>query len=195
MSRVENLATALADEFDFILKERMAGMPILNEKLGVEVVEFQEYKRRPFGVLVTPWLMNLVMFPAEDEDWFGMNTGETAYYEFPAGERVFQVNEFEGVGRIQTHSLYSPMYRFVNQDHARAAARKCLLDLMREADPDEHLDERRLKQFIEDGKMPEDESETSQSGDALEGDEDLPPKRAPKIGKRDFLRGNFRGKS
>lgn len=195
MSRVETLAEELVEAFTFILNERMAGIPILNKKLQVEAVEFQDYEGRPFGVIITPWLMNLVMFPAEGENWSGMNTGETAYYEFPAGERVFQINEFEGVGQIQTHSLYSPMSRFVNQDHARAAARKCLVDLMTDLDPEEHLDERRLKQFIEDGKMPSEPDSPDKDRAPVDEDGAQASKPVPEIAKRDFLRGNFGGKS
>jgi len=196
MSRVEHLASSLSAAFTRILHERMAGIPILNDRLEVEAVEFQLYEGRPFGVIITPWLMNLVMFPAEDEDWSAMKTGDVAAYEFPAGRREFQLNEIEGAGAVQSCSLVSPMSRFVNQDHARAAARHALAELMQAPDPEAHLDEQRLKQFIEEGSLPEDGAGAPETAEtAPEGENPPAPGQAPQIARSDFLRGNFSGRS
>lgn len=201
MSRVETLTSELEQAFGFILRERMDGIPILNSKLDVEAVDFCEREGRPFGVLVTPWLMNLVLLPGEGEDWSQMKTGESVTHDFPAGPRAFQANEIEGFGVVQTFALYSPMFRFVNQDHARAAARHSLKELMCAPDPETHLDEERLKQFIEEGKMPLADAAGDGGGGAETGAEnttEIPhtataAKPAPQIARSDLLRGRFGG--
>lgn len=195
MNRVETLAGELAAAFERILNERMAGIPILNERLRVEAVDFQRYEGRPFGVIITPWLMNLVMLPAEDDDWSQMKTGDVQTYQFISGPREFQVNDIEDAGIVHSHSLYSPMFRFVNQDHARAAARHCLAELMTEPDSEQHLDEERLKQFIEGGELPPDETGLTGEGDARAEAGEAAPKPAVKLARSDLLRGNFSGKS
>ena len=53
----------LAAAFRNVAKERMAGVPLVNETLSVEAVGFTEWDGRLLGVLVAPWFMNLVLLP------------------------------------------------------------------------------------------------------------------------------------
>ena len=47
----------------------MAGLPLLNEALSVEVVGFLEWRGMHLGVLVTPWCVNLMALPHRDGTW------------------------------------------------------------------------------------------------------------------------------
>ncbi len=189
MSKTEDLAGSLEKAFTLILNERMAGIPILNEELKVEAVDFQEYEGRTLGIIITPWLMNLVLLPGKNDNWSGLNIGDIQSYDFPAESRDFTVNEIDDLGVLQSCALYSPMFKFVNQDHARAAARKALADLMSETDPEKRLDEKRLKQFIEDGEMPG-QDDTDGSEISAGTDHNLQIKQPRNISRSDLLRGN-----
>ena len=57
----------LVDHFRRVHIERMQGMPILNPALEVQAVGFRELEEHLLGVLITPWFMNLVLLPGNDE--------------------------------------------------------------------------------------------------------------------------------
>jgi [NiFe] hydrogenase assembly HybE family chaperone len=63
MNTPQTAAEKLEQIFDKIHQEQMQGIPILNNMLKVQALGFQEYQGRIVGILITPWLMNLVMLP------------------------------------------------------------------------------------------------------------------------------------
>ena len=67
----EQHAEMVAEVFARIHREQMADIPILNPRLEVECLGFQEYQGRAIGILITPWLMNLLMLRREKrlEHW------------------------------------------------------------------------------------------------------------------------------
>jgi len=95
--------------FNKIHVENMQGIPILNPAIKVQALGFQEYQGRMLGVVITPWLMNLVLLPAEGEDWSHMKLGDKRPPEFSSRVYKFMLNDIDGIGLCQTHSLYSPM--------------------------------------------------------------------------------------
>ncbi|MES9968805.1 MAG: [NiFe]-hydrogenase assembly chaperone HybE [Candidatus Thiodiazotropha sp.] len=138
MTELETLTRQIENVFKQIESEQMQGIPLLNPMLKVETLGFQEFEGRVVGIIITPWMMNLILFPAENEDWSEMKLGDKQPHRFPANRYKFMVNEIEGIGRCQTHSLYSPMHEFANQEHALAAARSFMQTLMVEVEePDE----------------------------------------------------------
>ena len=44
-----------------VYQEQMKGLPICNENIKVEAVDFQLYQDQWLGVLVTPWFTNLLI--------------------------------------------------------------------------------------------------------------------------------------
>jgi len=123
-------AKMLERTFNRILHEQMQGIPILNNRLTVQALGFQKFEGRVIGILVTPWLMNMVMLPGEDDDWTTLKLGKKQPHRFPSKTFKFMVNEFDGIGKCQTYSLFSPMNEFINQEHALAAAQSFLDTLM-----------------------------------------------------------------
>ena len=99
----------------------MHGLPIYNPQLVVEAVGFREHGGRQIGVVVTPWFMNIVALPAADEagDWA---SGRSIRIAFPSGEYEFIAGELEGIGRLASCSLFSPMNDFADHEAARLAA-------------------------------------------------------------------------
>jgi [NiFe] hydrogenase assembly HybE family chaperone len=120
--------------FTRIEQEQMRDIPLLNPQLRVQTIGLQQYGERILGVIITPWMMSLILFPAEGEAWSGMTLGEKQTHRLPANEYRFVVNTFDGLGTCQTHSLYSPMHEFMDQDHAVAAAESFMQTLMVEVE-------------------------------------------------------------
>lgn len=146
MNDPQTAADTLAQTFERIHHEQMAGIPILNNRLCVQTLGFQQYQDRVIGIVITPWLMNLFMLPGAEDDWSGLKLGKKQPHQFPSGTYKFMINEFDGIGKCQTHSLFSPMNEFDSQEHAVAAAQAFLDKLMVETEPSEEdlVDEEKL---------------------------------------------------
>ena len=126
-------AARVAAAFTRLHHEQLAGIPVLNNRLRVECFGFQLYRGRVVGILITPWLMNLILLPAKEEDWIGLKPGSKQEHRFPASNFLFMLNRVDGIGCYQAHSLYSSMYDFRSQEHAREAAQSFLRAMMVEA--------------------------------------------------------------
>ncbi len=202
MSKPQAAADALEQAFNKILNEQMTGIPILNTALKVQALGFQEYQNRVIGVLITPWLMNLVMLPGEDDDWHMLDLGKKQSHKFPSNTYKFMVNEIDGIGKCQAHSLFSPMNEFVNQDHALAAAQSFLDALMVVAGPTEEdlVDEELLGRIMRGEETPELNPDDFPVIDAAETTA-APVKEQPEtkvrvekgLSRRELLRGSFLG--
>jgi len=190
MENYIELQQKIETTFNQILQNQMSGLPILNSMIRVESLGFQIYENRMMGIVITPWLMNLVIFPNEDDHWEDMKIGSKHYHEFPSNRHQFMLNEVEGLGLCQTMSLYSPMHDFENQDHAIAAATAFLEILMKPVDEDDRLDEKRLEQFL-DGEDMDDIYKKECQIKAEKAQQDKPVIMEQKISRRDILRGNF----
>jgi len=94
----EVVSTIIEKTFERILAENMQGIPILNSRISVQALGFQEYQGRVIGIIITPWLMNLVLLPSSEEDWSDLVLGHKETHEFPAGKYKFLVNEIDGIG-------------------------------------------------------------------------------------------------
>ncbi|MES9993760.1 MAG: [NiFe]-hydrogenase assembly chaperone HybE [Candidatus Thiodiazotropha sp.] len=191
MTDLKALTQQIEAVFLDIEQQQMQGIPLLNPMLKVETVGFQEFEGRIVGTIITPWMMNLILFPAENEDWSEMKLGDKQPHRFPANQYKFMVNEIEGIGRCQTHSLYSPMHEFANQEHALAAARSFMQTLMvevEEPDQDPH-DEELLGRIL----RGEEEIDAGVDGFALaeHGREAMQSAEEKLISRRQLLRGNL----
>jgi len=118
----EQLAKRVTAAFEHIHTGQMAGLPLLNGVLSVQTLGFQAFEGRTLGMLITPWMMSLVLFPGEHDDWASLELGTRQQLEFPSGSYRFLSNVIEGLGPVQMHSLHSPMRRFHTQQSAVAEA-------------------------------------------------------------------------
>ncbi|MCP4374750.1 MAG: [NiFe]-hydrogenase assembly chaperone HybE, partial [bacterium] len=163
---------------------------------------FQEYRGRVIGILITPWVMNLIMFPGTEDDWDGLELGKKQPHSFPSNTYKFLVNEIDGIGTCQTHSPYSPMREFVNQNHALAAARSFLDALLVETQGSQGgpVDEELLGRILR-GEEPTEmrpAPAASNSVDVVETKARLVRERSTtpasvelNLSRRDLLRGRF----
>jgi [NiFe] hydrogenase assembly HybE family chaperone len=111
-------AAALQARFEHIHLHQMVGVPMLNPALRVQALGFRPWAEHWLGVLVTPWFMNLVLFPRQAGHWQAIGERESRHYVFPAGVFEFIGSRDAELGDYQACSLFSPMFEF--NDHAAA---------------------------------------------------------------------------
>jgi [NiFe] hydrogenase assembly HybE family chaperone len=99
---------------------RMQDLPIFHGALQVELIGFREFNGSQVGVVVTPWFMNVLVILGTTGT--PPPIGSKRSQVFPAGAVEFVAGFLEGVGPIETCSLFSPMHEFRDQVHARAVA-------------------------------------------------------------------------
>ena len=112
----------LAECYRVIGRDRMAGLPICNPALEVAALGFCVLGGEAFGVLVTPWCMNLVLLELPETPRPALPAGAVRDVEFPAGSIAFTVTELDGFGRVDAASLFSPMQDFPGAEAANATA-------------------------------------------------------------------------
>lgn len=113
--------------------ERMRGLPVYNDALRVEAVDFAEEGDVWLGILVTPWFMNAVRIPCDEGAWADREEGEVVERTLPSGRYDFTVVRLAGVGPFETCSLISPMASFVDPHVAHMVAVEARAELMRPA--------------------------------------------------------------
>ncbi len=105
--------------------ERLKGLPIFNPALRVEAVGFRDFEGGLIGVVITPWFMNLDFVPVSGATRPAA-AGEVRTHLLPAGPCEFIGARLEGVGPIESCSLFSPMPQFASPAEARATAEEVL---------------------------------------------------------------------
>lgn len=132
-ARLDELTAFLVADFREIWHSKMRDVPMVNKLLSVEAVGFHMVEGRPLGVLISPWFMNLIQLPGEDEDWSELEAGAKELISFPSGEYEFIHNTREMIGGYKACSLFSPMGNFNSQMQAQEVARAVMVALFDEA--------------------------------------------------------------
>ena len=122
----------LARHYQRILDERMQDIAFLNPRLGVEAIGFRPHGEHSIGVLVTPWFMNLVVLPGNDE-WDELPTGSLCRLVLPAGQMEFTVGGDETIGRLLTAVLFTTVADFPDPSTARDVGLEVLDQLFTDA--------------------------------------------------------------
>lgn len=110
-ARARARVPALEETFRAIAARDMAGVPVVNDKLGVKAVGFRHWDGQALGVLVTPWFMNLVLLPL-DAAAEAPVVGTKRLVEFPSGRYEFVQGFDTRLGPWEGCSLFSPMFEF-----------------------------------------------------------------------------------
>ena len=118
----------LVAHFRKIHTERMLDMPFLNPRLEVCAVGFREFDEHAVGVLVTPWFMNLVLLPGEQE-WSRLAQGSVVEVALPGSDIEFNVSHDDDFGTHLSAALFSSVADFPDQDTAVAIAGEVLHQL------------------------------------------------------------------
>jgi [NiFe] hydrogenase assembly HybE family chaperone len=135
--------------FNEIARTRMVDVPILNSALRVEAVGFREWDGRWIGVLVTPWMINLVLLPGPETTLSPLAVDEKKLWSFPSGDYEFMGLNEPAIGTCHICSLISPVMEFDTHDEAVAVAQEIMKDLFSDQKSEDDLatriDEARLK--------------------------------------------------
>ncbi len=129
----QDIHNTLESTFTHILRERMEGVPVINDKLHVKAIGFHEWHNTQLGILITPWFMNLMLFPqvtAEDKPTQSSSVGDIHPHVFPSGAYDFVVGYEDNIGQYQSCSLFSPMFEFEDQPSAELTAKEALAAIM-----------------------------------------------------------------
>ncbi len=193
MTEPTHLAVGIRAAFEEISCTSMAGLPIVNPMLEVAAIGFASHEGRPYGIILTPWMMSLAVFPGDDEDWSAVQVGDKREFHFPARAYEFLANQIDGIGTYYGFALYSPMHEFEYQDHAVASAEAFLEVLMvPNEDPDAEVDEKRLAAFL-DGEDMESikQRECAAAQTAADGAVTLSDEAREPLNRRQLLSGNL----
>ena len=121
----------LVARYQAIYEERMRDLPIVNPRLAVEAVGFEQWDDKDLGVLITPWFMNLVLLPDSDK-LAGFPQGEQVQCQFPSGPCDLTVYQDEELGTYLAAVLFRTVADFPDQDVARAVAEEALANVLAE---------------------------------------------------------------
>lgn len=141
MSLVAARVLALEAAFRRIAATRMAGLPLLQPGLAVQAVGFEpepDDAGLAWGVLITPWFMNLLRLPLMAENAQRLPEPGVAADWTVGGHAVGCLGAEEALlgpgplARYALCSLHSPMHHFADQARALAAAHE-VLQLLRPA--------------------------------------------------------------
>ncbi|MBD3661041.1 MAG: [NiFe]-hydrogenase assembly chaperone HybE [Arenibacter algicola] len=107
-------------------QERMQDLPFRNDRLAVEVIDFQAWQGGLLGVVITPWFMNLTYLAGPETDWSAHRHGDLVLHALPSGRYEFVHGDLEGFGVLQSCSLISPVTDFEDMDAARETAHEVM---------------------------------------------------------------------
>lgn len=183
-----DIRTKLEALYSEIQATRMEGVPILNPALCVAAFGFEHFQEYHLGVLITPWFMNLVLVP-RDQELFKQTApgvGEKFSIALPVGRVEFIVGYEDAFGHSLSCSLFSPVFEFEDQTAAEETALAALAEVLDPAggDGDEEDEDADMREIWE-GRLPEVAAKAEP-----EPEPETPAQTKPKdVNRRDFLRG------
>ncbi|MBT6094536.1 MAG: [NiFe]-hydrogenase assembly chaperone HybE [Rhodospirillaceae bacterium] len=155
MTQVQDLEMRLVDTFTAIHDNRMAGLPVVNRALSVRAIGFRRHADFWFGVMLTPWFMNLMALPADDGVVEPMKVGSKHSFRFPAGTFEFIAAHEDDIGPYLMCSLFSPVFEFEDQESAVLTAEAALAQVIDTPDKIENQDDPEADmQMIWRGELP-----------------------------------------
>ncbi|MCB1916341.1 MAG: [NiFe]-hydrogenase assembly chaperone HybE [Rhodocyclaceae bacterium] len=142
-ARADDPAARIREYFVAVAQGPMAGLPIVNPALEVATIGFARQGEAWFGVLLTPWCMNLMLVPDPSCPCL-RGEGDTQWWPFASGDYPFVVHHCHRLGCYHASSLFSPMFAFTTQAEAEAVAWQTLAQLHRPPERDAGGDAKRL---------------------------------------------------
>lgn len=125
-----NPSEAVEQAFFRIFRERMADVPVHNEALSVEAVDFQRWQGHWLGVVVTSWCMSVLLVPGQLEGWESPGDNQRRFVQLPVGALALLGSVETEIGEFQSCALFSPMGQFATQAQAVMTARAALIALL-----------------------------------------------------------------
>lgn len=111
----------LAERFREIYETRMHSLPICNPRLSVATAGFRGVGPHRVGVLITPWFMNLVLLPGDDE-FAGKPSGALVEVALANGNIDFTIVNEGKFGHYLSAVLFRSCEGFTGMKVAKAVA-------------------------------------------------------------------------
>ncbi len=185
---LQNKIRQLEQCYQLIQQQRMKGIPILNKKITIAAIDFHIWQERYIGILITPWFMNLVLLPADDENWNDLNPLTQQTHKFPSGHYTFTTTHETDIGTYQMCSLFSPMFEFADHQAAVQTAKVAIHELFNKDNMEHHdINTRHIANIWNGTENHPDKQKT------IEQDKTLSEKLQTPISRRQMLRGKFFG--
>ena len=108
LETIADRTAALQSAYEGIC-DSMRALPVYNPSLDVRITGMRRCAHGMIAVAATPWSMNLLLLPLPGETG---REGSTRELVFPSGSYSFIAGHLDGVGIIETCSLFSPMNEF-----------------------------------------------------------------------------------
>jgi [NiFe] hydrogenase assembly HybE family chaperone len=171
---MSSAADKLEAVFSKIADTRMAGLPICNTSLRVQVVGCREWQGYWLSVLVTPWMINLVLMSGEKEQLSALALDQKVTWEFPSGRYEFMGLIEAELGACHICSLISPVIHIESHEEAVSIAEEAMQELFVSERSDVQRDADNKSMF---------------EAARMQGE----PIKDKQLSRRDFLRGSFLG--
>jgi len=146
-SQMEARTRALVADFTEVFHAKMRDLPMVNQALHVQAVDFQPFEGGFLGILIAPWFMNLVFLPGADRP--ALKAGAKEVLTFASGDYEFMHASREMVGPYLACALFSPMGDFTSQLQAVDIGRAVMAELFRpenRAETDRSADIRAMRE-------------------------------------------------
>lgn len=109
--------------FGGIARSSMRDLPICNQRLMVEAIGFSRCPQHHWiGAMITPWAINLLRLPGENESWPSTPAGGKQMWKFPSGDYEFIVASESTLDCYHLCSLFSPALEFESHQQAKLVA-------------------------------------------------------------------------
>ncbi len=121
------------------IEPRMRDLPFYNERLSTEAVGFRDWEGHRLGILITPWFINLILLPGDEDDWSTVDQGDQSDWHLPAETIRFTANRpEEDAGEV---FLAAPVFTNVigvpDHEAAKNIAEQVLVSLLAKPGSDE----------------------------------------------------------
>lgn len=122
MSEIAGLSQSPAElverVFQHIHQQEMAQMSFCRDDLNVTVSPFQCVDGQWTGVVFTPWMLSLMIFPGPDDIWPRRQVTSKLGIKLAGSDYLFNVGEHEELGQYLSCSLMSPIKGVACQQEA-----------------------------------------------------------------------------
>jgi [NiFe] hydrogenase assembly HybE family chaperone len=130
------IGAELERRYRAIAEGPMADLPVINPALAVAAVGFVGLEGRAVGIVTTPWFMNVMVTALPGFELSPARIGDPVLHSLPSGDYECVVGTLDGFGRIDSVSLFSPMFDFADQETALAAAEAAIAEILTAPEPE-----------------------------------------------------------
>lgn len=145
----ENPGALVQQAFEKVAQtEDMLALPFYHRDIQVKSIDFQLFEEQWIGVVLTPWMMNIVILPGPTQIWPQRQIGDKLGLQFPRGKVLFIVGEMDEIGQYLSCSVKSPLDQHIGALIYEQLAQDVLKDLLGQKEPDSDAPENPKRRFI-----------------------------------------------